>query len=179
VPRLRRLGEERQLDVIRREPGVRYVFVVEGVGTDPTGLLGGVAIVADSWWLARSARKKLQVEWDEGRGATLAVPSIASSAAALAKQPPQRSLRKDGDADAALSSAARVVRAEYYYPYIATRRSSRRTAPRRFADGKMEIWAPTQNPAGRTRTGRQGARPRRGQHHDPSSRVAVGASGAA
>src|SRR6185369_14534878 len=57
------------LDVVKRESGVRHAFVVEGVGTDPTGLLGGVAIVADSWWLARSARKKLKVEWNEGRRA--------------------------------------------------------------------------------------------------------------
>ena len=135
------------LDVIKREPGVRHAFVVEGVGTDPTGLLGGVAIVADSWWLARSARKKLQVEWNEGPRATLSSAEISATAAALAKQPPQRSLRKDGDVDAALKSAAKVVRAEYYYPYISHANLEPQNATARFADGKMEIWAPTQLPA--------------------------------
>ena len=135
------------LEVIKREPGVRHAFVVEGVGTDPTGLLGGVAIVADSWWLARSARKKLKVEWNEGPRATLSSAEIASTAAALAKQPPQRSLRRDGDVDAALASAAKVLRAEYYYPYIAHAPLEPQNATARFVDGKMEIWAPTQNPA--------------------------------
>jgi isoquinoline 1-oxidoreductase subunit beta len=134
------------LDVVKREPGVRNAFVVEPAGTDLTGLLGGVAIVADSWWLARSARKKLQVEWDEGAGATLSSASIAASAAALAKQAPQRSLRRDGDVDAALSSAAKVVRAEYFYPYIAHAPLEPQNCTARFADGKLEIWAPTQNP---------------------------------
>ena len=135
------------LDVIKREPGVRHAFVVEGVGTDPTGLLGGVAIVADSWWLARSARKKLQVEWNEGPRATLSSAEISATAAKLAKQPPQRSLRKDGDVDAALKSAAKVVNAEYYYPYISHANLEPQNATARFADGKMEIWAPTQLPA--------------------------------
>jgi isoquinoline 1-oxidoreductase beta subunit len=135
------------LDVVRREPGVRHVFIVEGVGDDPTGLLGGVAIVADSCWLARSARKKLQVEWNEGPRATLSSAEISATAAKLAKQPPQRSLRKDGDVDAALKSAAKVVRAEYYYPYISHANLEPQNATARFADGKMEIWAPTQLPA--------------------------------
>src|SRR5215207_4082230 len=134
------------LDVVKREPGVRHAFVVEGVGTDLTGLLGGVAIVADSWWLARSARRKLQVVWDEGAGASLSSASIASAAAALAKQPPQRSLRRDGDVDGALASAAKVVRAEYYYPFIAHAPLEPQNCTAHFRDGKMEIWAPTQNP---------------------------------
>ncbi|PYP80746.1 MAG: xanthine dehydrogenase family protein molybdopterin-binding subunit [Gemmatimonadetes bacterium] len=134
------------LDVVKREPGVRGAFVVEPAGTDLTGLLGGVAIVADSWWLARSARKKLQVEWDEGAGAALSSTSIASNAAALAKQAPQRSLRRDGDIDAALAGAAKVVRAEYFYPFIAHAPLEPQNCTARFADGKLEIWAPTQNP---------------------------------
>ncbi|HKH91067.1 MAG TPA: molybdopterin cofactor-binding domain-containing protein, partial [Gemmatimonadaceae bacterium] len=103
------------LDVVKREPGVRHAFVVEGVGTDLTGLLGGVAIVADSWWLAKSARQKLVVEWEEGVAASLSSREIAATAADLAKKPPQRSLRRDGDVDAALAGAAKVVRADYYY----------------------------------------------------------------
>jgi isoquinoline 1-oxidoreductase beta subunit len=136
------------IDDIKRERGVRHAFVVEGIGTDLAGLLGGVAIVADSWWLARSARKKLKVEWDEGAGATLSSKQIAATAADLAKQPAQRSLRKDGDVDAALASAAKVVRAEYFYPFIAHAPLEPQNTTAHFTGGKLEVWAPSQTPEG-------------------------------
>jgi isoquinoline 1-oxidoreductase subunit beta len=135
------------LDDIKRMPGVRHAFVVEPAGTSLEGLLGGVAIVADSWWLARAAKQKLNVVWDEGAGATLSSKEIAATAAELAKKTPQRSLRKDGDVDAALSSAAKVVRAEYFYPFIAHAPLEPQNCTAHFVDGKLEIWAPTQNPA--------------------------------
>src|SRR5688500_4850485 len=48
------------LDLIKTLPGVKHAFVIEG-GTNLTELLGGVAIVADSWWQANAARRQLRV----------------------------------------------------------------------------------------------------------------------
>jgi isoquinoline 1-oxidoreductase beta subunit len=90
--------------------------------------------------------EKAAGQWDEGAGAALSSASIATTAATLAKQTPQRSLRRDGDVDAALSSGAKVLRAEYFYPFIAHAPLEPQNCTARFADGKMEIWAPTQNP---------------------------------
>ena len=136
------------LDEVRREPGVRHAFVVERVGTDPAGLLGGVAIVADSWWLARSARRKLKVEWDEGPMASLSSAQIASTAAELATKPAQRMLRRDGDVDAALGNGAKVVRAAYSYPFLAHAPLEPQNCTAHFKDGKLELWAPSQTPEG-------------------------------
>jgi isoquinoline 1-oxidoreductase subunit beta len=48
------------LDEIKAQPGVRHAFIVpESHGS---GSMSGVAIVADSWWYAETARKKLKVE---------------------------------------------------------------------------------------------------------------------
>ena len=136
------------LEVIRALPGVRQVFVVEpGPGNALAGLLGGVAIVADTWWAARKAREKLTVTWNDGPTAEQGSASFAKRAAELAAQLPHRSLRKDGDPDAALRGAAKVVKAKYAYPFLAHAALEPMNCTAHFKDGKLEIWAPTQSPA--------------------------------
>ena len=63
------------VDEVKKLPGVRDAFVIESpmqvgpVMTGDPGLEPGVAIVAETWWAAQSARKKLEVKWDEGPAA--------------------------------------------------------------------------------------------------------------
>ena len=66
-----KVGSVDNLDQIKAIPGVKNAFAIEG-GTiaNANGLLSGVAIVADKWWTAQSARKLLRVNWVEGPGAT-------------------------------------------------------------------------------------------------------------
>ncbi len=136
------------LDVIRTQPGVKQAFIVEpGQGNALNGLLGGVAILADNWWAARQARTKLRVVWNEGATAEQSSAGFSDRAGELARQAPQRSVRKDGDPEAALSGAAKVVRAEYFYPFLAHAALEPMNCTAWFRDNKLEIWAPTQSPA--------------------------------
>jgi len=133
------------LDQVRALPGVRQAFVLEG-GTALNGLLGGVAILADSWWAANQARRQLVVQWNEGPTAAQGSEGFARQAAAFAAGAPQRNLRNDGDCAAALAGAAKVVSAEYSYPFLAHATLEPMNCTASWAGGKMEIWAPSQNP---------------------------------
>jgi isoquinoline 1-oxidoreductase beta subunit len=136
------------LDEVKATPGVQQAFLVAG-NKDVGGLSSGVAIIADSYWAARSARRKLRVVWDEGPSATHSSAGFAEQAAALAKGPAQRNLRKDGDVDAALAApGVKVVKAEYYYPFLAHAPMEPQNTTASFKDGKLEIWSPTQTPQG-------------------------------
>ena len=133
------------LDAIKSMPGVRHAFVVEG-GANLNGLMPGVAIVADSWWHAEKARRKLDVTWDEGPTNRQSSEGFARQAADFATKAPQHSLRSDGNVETALRGAAKVVEADYAYPFIAHAALEPMNCTARVADGKAEIWAPTQNP---------------------------------
>lgn len=130
---------------VRAMPGVRHAFAVEGTG-ELTGLLDGVAIVADHWWAAKQARESLRAEWDEGETAAQSSAGFSRRAAELAASPPQRVLRQDGDADAALAAASRRVEAAYEYPFIHHATLEPQNCTAHYQNGRVEIWAPTQNP---------------------------------
>ncbi len=141
------------LEEIKALPGVRDAFLVPGAR--PTGLpdgmaitlQDGVAIIGDSWWAANAALDKLIVEWDEGPVASQSTESFDRMATALSSGLPGKILRRDGNVDQALASAAKVIEGEYAYPLVAHTPLEPMNATARYADGAVEVWAPTQNPA--------------------------------
>ncbi len=147
------------LDEIKKMPGVRNAWVVdrpeitEPVLPQDPGLENGIAIVADTWWQANTARKKLQVNWNEGPNADASQSStaFAQKADELSKQKPQQTLRNDGDVEAALSSAAKVVEGAYSFPFISHAPLEPQNCTADYRDGKCEVWTNSQIPgSGRT-----------------------------
>ena len=142
------------LDEIKKMPGVKQAFVVDrpevkgpSLLADP-GLVSGIAILAETWWHAQSARKALKVEWNEGPISSQSSVEYAKRAEELSKQAPQTTVRADGDVDAALKGAAKVVEAAYSYPFISHAPLEPQGATAHFHDGKMEMWTNSQQPGG-------------------------------
>ncbi|HTX24096.1 MAG TPA: molybdopterin cofactor-binding domain-containing protein [Steroidobacteraceae bacterium] len=142
------------LDAIKALPGIRDAFLV--LPTQPTGLPDGmtialqpgIAIIGENWWAANRALDQLVVQWDEGPVASQSTEGFDRTAAQLATQPPQKVIHSDGDVDKAFAGAAKVIEGQYAYPFIAHAPLEPMNATASFADGKVEIWAPTQMPGG-------------------------------
>ncbi len=157
------------LDEVKAMPGVKHAFVIDAATNSGglQGLMPGVAIVADTWWNAQTAREKLRVTWDEGATAEQSSEGFARQADALSKQPAQRTLRRDGEPDAALASAAKTVEAAYFYPFIAHAPLEPQNTTAHFKDGKLEMWSATPDAGRRPPPGLPDVRHRRREHHDP------------
>jgi isoquinoline 1-oxidoreductase beta subunit len=145
------------LDEIRKLPGVRHAFIVQapaqggGRGGGGASPASGVAIIADNWWLAQSARRSLRVTWDEGPVASQSSAGYAAQAAQLASRASQApagggQAADIGDVDAAFGTAAKVVEAAYVIPLLSHAPLEPQNSTAHFKDGKLEIWSPSQIP---------------------------------
>ncbi|MGO9931319.1 MAG: molybdopterin cofactor-binding domain-containing protein [Steroidobacteraceae bacterium] len=137
------------LDAVKSQAGIRDAFIVRGGGAF-NGLASGVAIVANNWWLANKARETLEVVWDEGATASQSTEGFAEQAVQLSTQAPAAQVASEGDVVQALASSAKQLEAAYSYPFLSHATLEPQNCTAHFRDGKVEIWAPTQNPdAGR------------------------------
>jgi isoquinoline 1-oxidoreductase beta subunit len=137
------------VDEVKALPGVTDCFIVRENGPLPTkmGLLDGVAVLADDWWTAKEAAKKLNIVWDEGVSKDESTAGFNKKAAELAKAAPAANVSKSGDAAAAMKAAAKTVEASYSYPFLAhAPLEPMNCTAHAKADGTVEVWAPTQRP---------------------------------
>src|SRR5688500_7421643 len=135
------------IDEIKKLPGVRDAFVLEG-GTDLQALLPGVAIVADSWWQANQARRQLKVTWADHPTSAQSSEGFQARADELGKGAYTQEMRKDGDVAAALAApGVKTVEAAYMYPFIPHAPLEPENCAAQLKDGKLELWAPSQTPA--------------------------------
>ena len=127
--------------------GVEHIIRLKGT-PPPSGFspLGGIAVVARNTYAAMKGRDMLQITWSGG-DAHGGYDSVAYRAELMnAVRAPATVVRNEGDVDAALRSAAKVVRADYYAPHLAHAVMEPPAALANVRDGSCEIWACTQSP---------------------------------
>ena len=121
---------------ISKMPGVKNVLKVGDTA---------VAVVADTWWHARTALAALPVVWDEGPNAKLSSADVAATLKAGLDAADAIVGNSAGDARQALVGAARRVEAVYAYPHQNHATMETMNATVRWTPERCEVWAPTQN----------------------------------
>ncbi|MFL5101867.1 MAG: molybdopterin cofactor-binding domain-containing protein, partial [Xanthobacteraceae bacterium] len=121
---------------IAGRPGVRRVVKVN----DTT-----VAVVADTWWRAKSALDALPIEWDEGANASQSNTRIAEHLKEGLEASITNGDRQNGDALKAIAGATKTVEAVYSTPFLAHACMETMNATVRISADRAEVWVPTQN----------------------------------
>ena len=117
-------------------PGVRKVVRVND---------SAVAVVADTWWQAKTALDGLPIVWDEGENAKVSSESIAAWLKEGLDAPEAFVGNSNGDAKATLASAVKKVEAVYSYPYQNHACMEPLNATALYTPDKCEVWTGTQN----------------------------------
>jgi isoquinoline 1-oxidoreductase beta subunit len=117
-------------------PGVKKVLTVDGKA---------VAVVADTYWRAKSALDALKIDWDLGPHAGASSAAFAATMRAGLDAPDAVVGNSNGDVKQALAGAARTVSAVYGYPHQNHATMEPMNATATWTAGRCEVWTPTQN----------------------------------
>lgn len=109
--------------------------------------LGGVAVIARNTGAAIKGRDALKVVWDDGANGKYDSVSYRTELEEASRKP-GLVVRKEGDVDAALKGADKVIVGEYYLPHLAHVSMEPPVAVADVKGDKAEIWAPVQSPGG-------------------------------
>ncbi|HTD03511.1 xanthine dehydrogenase family protein molybdopterin-binding subunit [Undibacterium sp.] len=121
---------------IEKRPGVKKVVRVGD---------SGVAVIADTWWRAKSALDAMSIEWDNGPNAQVSSAGIAETLRAGLDAGEAAVGNQNGDARAAIAAAPRKIEAVYSYPYQNHATMETMNATVKWTPERCEVWAPTQN----------------------------------
>ena len=121
---------------IKDMPGVKHVLPVGD---------SAVAVVADSWWRAKTALDALPITWDEGEHAKVSSESIAAWLKEGLDAPQAAVGNQNGDVKSAIANAARVVEQVYSYPFQNHACMEVMNATALYTPERCEVWTPTQN----------------------------------
>ena len=117
-------------------PGVKHVLRVGD---------NAVAVVADTWWRAKTALDAVKITWDKGPHANASSASFAEVMKAGLDAPEAAIGNRNGDARAALAGAAKRVEAVYGYPHQNHACMETMNATALWTPERCEVWTPTQN----------------------------------
>jgi isoquinoline 1-oxidoreductase subunit beta len=128
-------------DVVKNRPGVHSVVEFSGEEIE-----AGVAVIADSYWRAKTALELLPLEWDEGTRGNDSSEEYFQASRALLDKPGATVVTRKGDPETTLRDAAHVVEAVYEVPYLDHAVMEPFNCTAQVTPDRVDIWAGSQNP---------------------------------
>jgi isoquinoline 1-oxidoreductase beta subunit len=121
---------------IAGRPGVKGVVKVKDTA---------VAVVADTWYRAKSALEALPIEWELNPKALPDDKAIAAHLSDGFGAAVNNGSRQNGDAIAAIAGAAKKVEAIYATPFLAHATMEPMNCTAKISADRAEAWVPSQN----------------------------------
>jgi isoquinoline 1-oxidoreductase beta subunit len=141
--------------VIKNRAGVHSVVEIEGKGPRKDANYGtsgqeyryaAVAVVADSWWRAKTALDLMPIEWDTGENGWRNTEEMFKADFETMKRPGTVVLEEGGSYAAAKDKATKVVEATYTLPYLAHARMEPGNATAMVTPDRVDVWTGDQSP---------------------------------
>ena len=132
-------GKLKRFDSAKAER-MRGVKKIVPVGED------AVAVVADTWWHAKTALDAVAIEWDAGDNAKVSSASIDAMLTEGISADKTFVDTSSGDSKAAIAGAATIVEAVYSYPFQTHACMEPMNATALYTHERCEVWCPTQDP---------------------------------
>jgi isoquinoline 1-oxidoreductase beta subunit len=129
-------------NAIKDRPGVHSAVKFGGKGY----VSGGVAVVADTWWRAKTALELLPIEWDVGENGHRTTPDIIAANFETMKKAGTVVLEEGGSYSETKAKAAKVVEATYQVPYLAHVRMEPGNATAMVTANRVDVWTGAQTP---------------------------------
>jgi isoquinoline 1-oxidoreductase beta subunit len=125
-------------NAIKNMPGVQAAIEIPN----------GIAVVANSFWRAKTALEAMPVEWELGEFANTSSEALRQTFHAVLDDTSGVVASAKGDALAALDAAAQVVEADYDAPYLAHATMEPMNCTAHVTPERADVWVGTQNPEG-------------------------------
>jgi len=144
-------GDVKRYDfnAVRTMPGVRSAVqfpIPDPACTRGRVFSGGVAVIADSWYQARTAIDRMPIEWTVPVENGVVTTAMMRDALVTSIGQPGRVRVDQGDVDAGFARATKIVEASYSTPYLARARMEPGNATVLVTNDRVDIWIGDQSP---------------------------------
>lgn len=116
-------------------PGVKKVVQIENA----------IAVVADTWWQAKTALDAVKIDWDGGENANVSSASIDKILEEGLSAEQAFVHNQAGDSKAAIAGAAKKIEAVYAYPFQNHAPMEPLNATALYTPDSCKVWVGTQN----------------------------------